>query len=511
MGEPATFSPLNWTVLGLYLAAMVVIGTVLAGKQRTTEDYFLAGRKMPWLAVALSMFASLTSAISYMGVPGTAFRENIALMGVGVASVLVAPILILLFFPLYRRLHVTTSYEYIYARYGRPARFAVAALFLLGRLGWLGTVIYAPALAITVVTGIDMWLAILLMGVLATLYTVLGGLAAVIWTDVAQFIVLVGAAIWVGVSLVIRVPGGAGGIFAYANEQGHLGIHVLGISAYEMTGLVVVFSFIFQLLHDYGTDQVSVQRLMAVKSLSGMAKAAFLNSFFDLSMMGVLSFIGLGLFAYYNGPGGALPESITADKALPYYMIHALPDGVSGLAIAGIFAAAMSSMDSGINSLSTVVMNDFVKPLRRKPRSEGQDVMSARLLTLAVGGFATGVAFIAARIEHILKASTTFLGLCAGPILALFLLGALTRRGHFWGWLAGLPVALFVTSVLEFKTDIHWVYYFPTSTLVSLLAAYMGSLLIAEPPADPEYTVLAVLRDRRARAAEKESAGPDDC
>ena len=275
------FGTLNYVILGVYLAAMFGIGLRIAGKQKTTEDYFLAGRNMPWLIVAISMFASLTSAISYMGIPGTAYKENIALIVMGMASIAVAPILLWLFYPFYRKLRVTTSYEYIAKRYGRSARFATSGLFVLSRLGWLGVVIYAPALALSVVTGINLWLAIILMGLLATTYTALGGLSAVLWTDLLQFIILVAGAIWVAASLLNNVPDGLSGIFTIASHTDHLRLLDWKFDLFQMSGAIVIVSYFFQLMQDYGTDQVTVQRLMAVKTFRGTVKAAILNSFFD--------------------------------------------------------------------------------------------------------------------------------------------------------------------------------------------------------------------------------------
>ena len=152
-----TFGLLNYAVLVGYLTVMVVIGLRFSGKQKTTEDYFLAGRRMPWLVVGMSMFASLTSAISYMGIPGTAYNENASFIVLGLSSILVSPILVVVFYPFYRHLNVTTSYEYVLRRYGKLAHYSVSGLFLLARLGWLGTVIYAPALALSVVTDIPLW------------------------------------------------------------------------------------------------------------------------------------------------------------------------------------------------------------------------------------------------------------------------------------------------------------------------------------------------------------------
>ena len=489
MEDPVSFGFVNYSVLFLYLAGMVYIGVRLAGKQKTTNDYFLAGRNMPWVVVGMSIFASITSAITYMGVPGLVYEENISFFVGMLMMPVAAPFIIFLFLPFYRELEVTTSYEYILRRFGRSARYTVSGLFLLTRLGWLGTVIYAPALALSVVTGMNIWITILLMGVLGTVYTVLGGLAAVIWTDVAQFIVLVGGAVWVAVTLIINTPDGVTGIMEIAAGTGHLNLLDWRPSLFEMTVSVVAISYFMQFMHDYGVDQVTVQRLLSTRSFAAMARATFLNALFTVVIVGILVFIGLGLFAYNQAHPGLLPETLERDKVFPYYIVHALPVGISGLVITGIFAAAMSSVDSGINSLSTVVVNDFVKPLRKVAASEEHDVWLARILTLFFGGFATGVAFFASSIGNIVKTSQGFIGLFSGPVLALFLLGILTRRGSFAGWVVGTAAALPATMWVQKTTEVHFVYYFPMSFLISFLVGGVISFLISGKEVEPSLTL----------------------
>jgi len=473
-----SFGALNYAILVVYLAAMLGIGCLFAGKQKTTEDYFLAGRDMPWLVVAMSMFASVTSATSYMGIPGTAYEENISFIVVGLVGLIVAPILVHLIYPFYRALNITTSYEYVLARYGAAARFTVSALFLLSRLGWLGVVLYTPAMMLSVVTGIDLYVGIMLMGVLATTYTILGGLSAVLWTDMFQYVILVVGAVWVAVSLCLSVPGGVDGIVEIASNSGHLQVSEWRLNLFEMTGLAVGFSYFFQLLQDYGTDQITVQRLMTVKTSRGMARAIIFNAFSDLLVVGLLLFVGVGLFAYYQGFPQQLADEITGDRVLPHYIIHKLPNGVSGLLIAAIFAAAMSSMDSGINSMSTVLVNDFFQPLRKRERSEHHDVNLARLLTFVLGGFATAVAFYVSRIEYIIKASSSFLGLFAGPVLALFLMGMLSRRASFLGWLVGIAISIPATLWIQNGTEVHFIYYFPFCFGFCTFFGYVASVLI---------------------------------
>jgi len=484
--EAIQFGTLNYAVLAVYLLGMIGVGLFFARKQENAEMFFLGGRNLPWLAVAMSMYASLTSAVTYLGLPGTAYSENIALIIVCIMSPVVAPFILLLFYPLYHRLHVTTSYEYIEKRFGSSARYGVAGLFVLARLGWLGTVVYAPAMAMAIVTGIPLWGCICMMGLLATAYTALGGLAAVVWTDVIQFAILIGGAIWIAASLVNGVEGGTGAIIQLAHETGRLHIADWRLDLFAMSGPIVSISFFLQLMQDYGTDQVTVQRLMATGSLRNTVKSVVFNACTDFFIIGLLLFIGLGLFAFFTG--ASLPESITGDKVMPYYIIHHLPQGISGLLITAVFAAAMSSMDSGINSIATVLINDFKKPFAHHV-PHITDVALARTLTVVLGVLATALAFYVSTIGGIIKAFASFMSLFSAPVLTLFLLGILTRRGNFFGWLVGLAVSVPATLWLQKIIEAHWVYYFPFSFLTAFLFALLASRFFAAEAAPKELTV----------------------
>ncbi len=470
---PVSFGLLNSIILGVYLVSMVLIGLYFMRRQQSAEDYFLASRAMPWLPVAMSMFASLTSAVTFMGLPARAFEENVSLLIVCIVSPLLVPVLVLFLYPAYRRHGVTTSYQFIGLRFGAEGRTAVSLLFVLARLGWMGTVIYAPALALTIATGMPLALNILLMGGIATLYTVMGGLAAVLWTDVIQFIILVAGAIWVAVDLVIKSPDGVSGILSVAQAAGRLDIGTWRLSFFEMSGLAVGISFFLQMMQDYGTDQVTVQRMLAIRKPGGVTKATIFNALTDVVMVALLLFIGLGLFAFYQAhPDATIPSG---DGILPHYIMHTLPDGVSGLLISAIFAAAMSSMDSGINSLATVIENDLIKPFRRHPRDEHHDVQEARLLTIALGGAATVLAFWISRMGNIIEGFSTFMGLFNAPVLALFVLGFAVKRARFSAWCAGVPLA--IAATLAAKTHgIHWVYFFPLSFIVCFSTGWLLSL-----------------------------------
>lgn len=489
-----SFGTLNYTVLFVYLAAMVGIGIAFAGKQKTTEDYFLAGRRMPWLVVGMSMFASLTSAATYIGVPAFSYYNNTSIFYGVLISPVVAPFLIILFYPFYRRLNVTTSYEYIEARFGRVARVIVSGLFVMSRIAWLGVVIYGPALALSVATGIELTTAILLMGLLATVYTVMGGLAAVLWTDAIQFVILVVGAIWVTASLIGNTTGGFSAIIQQGLAEGHITRPGLSVNFFEMTAAGAMMSWFFVFLHDYGADQVTVQRLMATKDFRGTAKAVVFNSISDVVINSMLLFIGVGLFVFYRQGTSLLPAEIIGDKIMPFYIIQNLPDGVSGLIITAVFAAAMSSMDSGVNSISTVIVNDFVQPFRRKEVAEKTDVFLARVLTVVLGVVATMAAFYAAKIGSIVEAWSSFMSLFSGPILALFLLGILFRRINVIGWYIGCVVSIAVTFAVQVGTEVVWFYYLPISFGICFAVGLALGKILPSGCA-PEGTTIAFGRD----------------
>lgn len=474
--DQASFGTLNALVLVAYLLGVTVLA--LAGHQRNTESYFLAGRSMPWLAVALSTVASMLSGLTYLGAPAAAYKDNASLMLAGPAALLATPLMIALYFPIYRRLKVTTIYEYVNARFGNRARYAASALAVLQIQGWMGIALYAPALALSTVTGIDLTRAILLMGLVATAYTCTGGLAAVIWTDVIQFVILTAGAVVVAFSLVDRLPGGLDQFFEIVLTADKLGVTDLRFDLAEATGLAVVLCY-FITGFGYGNNQVVMQRLLAARSLREMTRALLLDRALEILLAALLYLIGLGIFAYFQVFPEHLAPGVAGDRILPYYIVHALPAGFSGLLIAAVFAAAMSTVDSGIHSSATMIQVDFVTPLRKRPLTRRRSLMLARALTAGLGLLATAAALLVSEGAGILETMSRVGSLTAAPVTGLFLLGVLTRRGHFPAWLAAtlgisLPLSLYVQNFVE----MHWIFYTPIA-LVSCLA---GSWLFSQLP-----------------------------
>jgi SSS family solute:Na+ symporter len=477
------FSPLNRIILFSYMATMLLIGLWLARRQTTTQEFFLAGRRMPWIVVAMSMYASLTSAVTFMALPAMAFRENISLIVVCVVSPVVAPLLVRIFYPFYHRLGVTTSYEYIGQRFGPSARMAVSSLFVLYGVGWLGAVIYAPSLALSTVSTMDIHSCVLLMGLIATAYTSLGGMSADIWTDVVQFVIMIVGEIWIAVSLIQEVPGGFFGIMSVAHDSGHLATGGLHFDLGQTTVCIVAVSFFLQMMQQYGTDQCTVQRMMTTPTLSGIKKAIYFNAVTDFIVIGTLLFIGLGLFAFSKANPSVFPSELPTDALVPFYVIHALPDGVSGLMVTALLAAAMSSMDSGIGSISTVIVNDLVRPWA--PMTDRRHLTLAKTLTLVIGLTATAVAFQGGRFGSLVENYTAFISLFSAPVLSLFLLGILTRHANFSGWLIGCALSIPATLWIQWVVKASWVYHFPFSFAVSFVVGYCASFFFVRRPVSP--------------------------
>ena len=477
--EQANFGALNYAVVVAYFILVIALALRLSGRQKDTQSFFLARRRMPWLAVSVSVVASMLSAITYLGSPAVVYRQNAALMLGVLAGLAATPLVIILFLPIYQRLNIISVYEYLSWRFGNSARYVASALAILKVQGWLGIALFAPALVLSTVTGIQLTWAVLLMGLVATGYTCLGGMAAVIWTDVIQFVILSGGAVLVAISLTSNVPGGLHRISEIVLAENKLGLGDFSFSFTEMTVMsVVICNFI--IAFEYGSNQVVMQRLFATRSLPEMIRALMLNRVLEFLLGALLCLIGLGLFAYFYVFPERLAEGISGDRLLPFYIIHALPAGLSGLLIAAVFAAAMSTVDSGIHSNATLILTDFVHPLKKIPLTERQSLALARVLTAVLGLWVTITALFFSDQRGILEAMSQVGSYTAAPLTALFLLGVLTRRGHFWGWVAAtlivaLPLSLYVQNP-ESAYSVHWLYYGPISLLSCLLGSYLFSL-----------------------------------
>lgn len=492
------FAPVDYVVLGAYLLVLVAIGWYFSRREKSTDDFFLGGRRIPWWAAGLSIFGTAVSAITYISIPGSAFQGNWVMFIAQVSPLVLVPVVAAVYIPFFRRLNVTTPYEYLQNRFNTPVRLLASAQWVLFQFGRMSILLYIPSLALSAATGLDLYACIVIMGVLSTLYTVLGGIEAVIWTDALQVVILMGGAVLSLFYLGARVEGGFGGIVteAAANDKFHMLNWTWDIAAPAVW--VIAIGAAVSNFSVYTTDQALVQRYMSTPTLRQSKGALWTSALGGVPTGLLFFFLGTALWVFYRQHPALLPEEMAGDRVFPLFIVQQLPPGLSGLIIAGIFAAAMSSVDSGVNSISAAVTTDFVRRFR-PGASERFFLRLARTLAVAIGAVGTGIALVLAtwEIESLYKFFLMVLGLFTGGLAGLFVLGIFTRRANAWGSLTGAAVSAAVMAGARFKPSwvpVHELLYGLVSLATCVGVGYVASLLIpqAVKPGAPGLAGLTV-------------------
>lgn len=448
----------DWIVLGGYIAVIVGIGAWANRLQTDTEAYFLGNRNMRWWAAGLSIIATSFSAASILGVPGYAYTTDLWYLQYQLGDVLAAVIVALLFIPFFHRVRgLTTAYEYLELRFDLKTRLLGSTLFSLTVLLRAGTLLFGAALLFSAVVPTDLIPgldgveeAVVVFGLIAIVYTVMGGISAVIWTDVIQFSIMSLGIIASMAVVVIETPGGWPAAFAEAGRLGKLDV----LHTEEPLGgtglLTAIFGYGLLALSLFGTNQQPVQRYMTVQKPRDAQRALLLGV--GAGALGVLLSLLLGvfLFLFYRHFPELLPAGLTADQVMPHFVRTEVPPILTGALVAAVFAAAMSSLDSALNSLAAALTVDFLG--RFKPDvSESRRLLFAKTVVVTAGMLGIGIGIYSARTEALLiDLILTFMGYFAGGLLGLFLLGMLTRRtnghGAFTGAIAGTLVVLMVSE-----------------------------------------------------------------
>jgi SSS family transporter len=447
---------LDWVVVGGYVLAMMAMSAWLAGRQRNAEDYFVGGRNLPWWAVAVSTMATQTSANSFLGIPAfVALTE-----GGGVSwlqyelAVPLAMILVMIFLtPLFRELKLVSIYEYLELRFDRPTRLTMSATFLLSRALGTGILIFASGEVLAVCLGIAAWKCMLIVGVVTIIYDVLGGMAAVVWSDVIQMLVLL-FGIVVCIALALGQLDGVGGVIEaheaarlYALDPGH----GLGDGArYPFWGFFVGGLFLY--MSYYGVDQSQAQRQLSVPSVAAGRRSLVFNGLARFPLTLLYVFTGLVVGAYFfQSPELQAAVGDQPNRLMPAFIVGELPTGARGLVIAAILAASMSSLDSTLNSLSAATIRDFIEPGARRPLEARQLLRWSKLTTFGWGAvitiFGLLLSYMASR-DTVVEAINKIGSLFYGPILAAFLAGILDRRARGPAVIAGIVAGVGINLVL---------------------------------------------------------------
>ena len=428
------FGAANWAVLAAYLLVLVGMGAYFSRREKSTEDFFLAGRRIPWWAAGLSIVGTGLSAMTFMSVPAFAYRENWTYYVGAIVPVLLIPFVVAFYLPFYRRLNVTTAYEYLERRFNTVSRLVGTCFYISYELLRMALVLYLPALALAMVTKTDVSYCILAMGVLCIVYTVMGGIEAVIWTDVLQVVVLLGAAVLSLCLIGAGVDGGLARVFSESMAQGKFRMANPGWDpAGEVLWVIVLGSFFSNLMPNTAHQGV-IQRYLAVRDLKAARRAAWVNGLSAVPIVALFLALGTALWMFYKVQNpGLLPRDLDAESIFPFFVTQQMPAGVAGLVVAGLFAAAMSSLDSGMNSIATVITTDVYRRFSRRA-DDRSALRLARCVTALSGVAGTGAALIMVAYSHqigsVWRLFLKVLGLTGGALAGMFVLGIFTRRTH---------------------------------------------------------------------------------
>lgn len=500
LSDKASFGMLNYIVLFVYLILLVGMGVVLSRNQHSTDDFFKGGNRIPWWAAGLSIFGTQLSAITFMAIPAKTFATDWLYFFLLMTIIMVAPFIIRYFLPFYRRFKLTTAYEYLELRFNLPTRLVGSAMYIFLQLGRLGIVLLLPSLALSVVTGIDVSICILTMGLLSILYTVLGGIEAVIWTDVLQVVVLLGGALLSLILLLLNLD--SSDISAYIDQYDKMQVFDFELSFSNPTLWVVLIGGFASNLVQYGSDQTIIQRYLTTKDEKSAAKGIITGAW--LSLPATLIFFSLGtlLFVYYKvNPTMLNPVLEKTDAIFPWYIVSSLPNGVSGLLIAAIFAASMSSLDSSMNSVATVITTDFFRRLRPLS-SEAAYLNLARILTVGVGLLGTGFALMMASwgIASLWDQFNMIVGLFAGGLGGIFVLGIFSKKANGAGALTGLLVSGVFQYLIKEYTSVHLLMYAFTGMFISIGVGYLASLFLGNHQEEKMQFTYSSLKKNNGRS-----------
>ena len=493
------FGVINYIVLFVYLAAMVAIGIAVSRKNRNTDDYFRGGMRIPWWAAGCSIFATMLSSLTFTGIPSKAFAQDWVYSIGNFMIPVVAVIAVYVALPFYRRIDATSAYEYLEKRFSRPVRLFGSASFALFHVFRIAVVMSLTGLAIAVATPLTPAQAVLLMGVLSIVYCTMGGIEAVIWTDTIQTVVLLGGALIALIWLVAGTPGGLAGFWSEANsgDKFHMVNLHWDMTSAQLAFWVVIAGSIAQNLSSYTADQAVVQRYMTTANERLAARSIWTNAF--LSIPATLLFFGIGsaLYVFYRVHPERLDPSIATDQIFPLFIARELPVGLAGLIVAGIFAAAQSTVSTSMNSTSTTIVTDLLRPCRMCKNESGY-LRSARTLTMLVGiaGTVLGLVFIDPAIRSLFDTFIKVIGLFMGVLGGLFVLGAVTRRANATGALMGAAAGSCVMFWVWQATAINGYLYPAIGITVCVVVGYFASLCAPALSRDLQGLTIHTLESR---------------
>lgn len=471
---------LDYVVLAAYVAGIVLIGLLVSRRRAaTTEDYFLGGRSIPWMAGTASLIATAISCKSLIGLPGLAFTGDLTYLQMYLVVPLAAWLVSVIFLPFFSKLRITSAYEYLGRRFNPRVQSFGSLLFQIETALVLGTVIAAPCLVMSEATGLSYNVCVLILLAATLIYTSVGGVKAVVWTDVVQLFIfasvpllLVGFVLWSSAS-----GGGVGALIETARAHNKLRLFDFSFDlTTEVTIWASLISMLFWHASSYGVNQVLIQRYMTARSQRESRRSIIVGSIGSVMLWAAFLVTGVFLFAANQLRPGMVPENVSADRVFTAFMMATLPAGLKGAFIAAAFAAGMSTLSSMLNSMGTVTLVDVWRLHCSDGANEQAWIARARLLTLVWGLFSFGAALFVLRFGTVITAGIKLGSVISGALFGMFLLGVFVRRAVAAGVVIGAVVSQAMLVAVIAWTDISWSWYCGIGTLVTVAVGYASSL-----------------------------------
>ncbi len=482
-------------VLDLVIFIIITFGNVLFGasfyyKNKTSSQFTAGGGKLPAWVVGMSIFATFVSSISFLALPGKAYSSNWNAL-VFSFSIPIASILAIKFFvPLYRSLGSISAYNYLEVRFGTWARIYASICYILTQLMRTGAILLLLALPLNALFGWDVKTIIIVTGIAVTVYSMLGGIQAVIWTDAIQGIILITGALVSAAVLTFSMPEGPSQIFEIASASNKFSLGSFSTSLVDSTFWVILIYSLFINLQNFGIDQNFVQRYMTTGSDKEAKSSTFFGSLLYLPVSILFFYIGTALYSYYTAQPDLLPAELkvpgAGDKIFPYFIVNALPTGVTGFLIAAIFAAGMSTISTSINSTATIILTDFYKRYFNKNASGKSEMKVLYLSSMIFGSLGIIISLALVGVESVLDAWWSLASIFSGGMLGLFLLGFISKKARNIDAAIGVIIGVFVIiwmslsplyftegNLLAFKSPFHSNLTIVIGTLVIFLVGFL--------------------------------------
>jgi SSS family transporter len=484
-------TPIDLAVIAVYVTGCATLGTWLGARSQGLKGYFLAENNVPAWAVMISIVATETSTATFLSVPGVAYRGDFTYLqlafGYIVGRVVVATVLL----PAYFRGEIFTAYQLLQDRFGGPTRTTASVLFLVGRSLGDGLRLFLAATVLQHLTGWSTGTAIVSVAAITVVYTFIGGLRAVIWTDVIQFSVYIAGAVVALLILVSKLPRGWSELFQTAHAGDKLRLLDFSLTLTRpFTFWAGLFGGMVLNTATHGADQMMVQRYLSARSQRQAAGALMASGFVILAQFTLFLFIGVSLWVFYGvfPPSGA---TISSDETFTYFIVHYLPTGVLGLVIAAIFSAAMGTLAGSLNASASTIVNDLYRPFTGQ--SEERHLLRvSRVMTVVWGCVLTAVAFGARRLEdNVVNNALAIASFVSGILLGLFLLGILTRRVGQSAALAGVLAGVSAVTFAKFGSPLAWPWFALVGSFTVFTVGLTASLVFSGRPESPSARPIA--------------------